>query len=297
MPRNLVLAVHGSAVPEAGAGIARLADSVRRLTGAPVTVGHLDHQTPFLPDVLADRPGAVVVPLLLGDGYHRTVDIPAVARSFDCAVTPGLSGEHAVTLALHDRLRAAERAAGGPADAVVVAGAGSSRPGGNDGTLRAVEQLALLLPVPVIAAYCSASAPRPAEAVALLRGRGFRRVAVATHLLAPGRFTRALAAVPDTWAVTEPIADHARVAGLVATRYATACRADRTTKAGAPASADRTAKAGSPASADRTAWANSTAEAGSSAGADSPAKAGSPAEADSPAKADPHGSVGARAAA
>ncbi|WP_406059140.1 sirohydrochlorin chelatase [Streptomyces sp. NBC_01077] len=220
MTRSLVLAVHGSPVPEAGATVARLADAVRRLTGTPVAVGHLDHQTPSLPYVLADRPGAVVVPLLLGDGYHRTVDIPAVARPFDCLVTRGLSGEHAVALALYDRLRAAERAAGGPADAVVVASAGSSRPGGNDGTLRAVHQLTLLLPVPVTAAYCSASAPAPAEAVALLHARGFRRVAVATHLLAPGRFTRALATVPDTWAVAEPIADHARVAGLVAARYA-----------------------------------------------------------------------------
>ncbi|MFB8082529.1 sirohydrochlorin chelatase [Streptomyces sp. NPDC056013] len=220
--RDLVIAVHGSAVPEAGATTARLADSVRALTGAPVAVGHLDHQTPSLPHALADRPGAVVVPLLLGDGYHRTVDIPAVARAFDCAVTRGLSGEHAVALALYDRLRDAERAAGGAADAVVVAGAGSSRPGGDDGTLAAVRQLGLLLPVPVTVAYCSASAPAPAEAVALLRARGFRRVAVATHLLAPGRFTRALAAVPGTWAVAAPIADHARVARLVAARYAEA---------------------------------------------------------------------------
>ncbi|MFV6030865.1 sirohydrochlorin chelatase [Streptomyces sp. NPDC056264] len=124
-----------------------------------------------------------------------------------------------MALALYDRLRDAERAAGGAADAVVVAGAGSSRPGGNDGTLAAVRQLGLLLPVPVTAAYCSASAPAPAEAVALLRARGFHRVAVATHLLAPGRFTRALAAVPGTWAVAAPIADHARVARLVAARY------------------------------------------------------------------------------
>ncbi|MEU3479126.1 hypothetical protein ACI2LO_16655 [Streptomyces sp. NPDC033754] len=76
---------------------------------APVAVGHLDHQQPSLPYVLADRPGAVVVPLLLGDGYQRTVDIPAVARRFDCAVTRGLGGELAVAVALYDRLRAAER--------------------------------------------------------------------------------------------------------------------------------------------------------------------------------------------
>ncbi|MGW6395139.1 sirohydrochlorin chelatase [Streptomyces sp. NPDC055103] len=101
---------------------------------------------PVIPFAMASAPeNGSLVPLLLGDGYHRTVDIPAVARHFDCTVTRGLSGEHAVALALYDRLRAAERTADGPADAVVVAGAGSSRPGGNDGTLTAVRQLGTLL--------------------------------------------------------------------------------------------------------------------------------------------------------
>ncbi|MFF9146183.1 sirohydrochlorin chelatase [Streptomyces sp. NPDC014861] len=217
--RELVLAAHGSAVPEAAATTARLAAAVRHLTGAPVTVAHLDHQLPSLPSVLAGRPGAVVVPLLLGDGYHRRVDVPAVARRFVCAVTPGLRGEHAVALALYERLRAAERAAGGPADAVVVAGAGSSRPGGNDGTLVAAEQLGRLLPVPVTVAYCSAASPAPADAVARARGDGFRRVAVAAHLLAPGRFSRALEDVPEAYAVSAPLADHPRLARLVAARY------------------------------------------------------------------------------
>ncbi|MFJ3903250.1 sirohydrochlorin chelatase [Streptomyces sp. NPDC090025] len=220
--RDLVLAVHGSAVPEAGATVARLADAAHRLTGAPVAVAHLDHQKPSLPYVLADRPGAVVVPLLLGDGYHRNVDIPSVARHFDCTVTSGLSGAHGVGLALYDRLRAAECAAGAPADAVVVAGAGSSRPGGNDGTRTAAEQLGRLVPVPVTTAYCSANgpgAPRVAEAVEALHAAGFRRVALAAHLLAPGRFTHALAAVPGVCAVSAPLADHARVAGVVAERY------------------------------------------------------------------------------
>ncbi|KAA6218120.1 hypothetical protein CP979_15220 [Streptomyces filamentosus] len=220
----LVLAVHGSAVPEAGAVVARLAEGVRGLTGVPVVVGHLDHQAPSLPSVLADRPGAVVVPLLLGDGYHRTVDVPAVARHFDCAVTPGLGGEPAVSLALYDRLRAAERAAGGPSDAVVVAGAGSSRPGGNDGTLAAAEQLGRLLPVPVTVAYCSAAGPAPAEAVARARADGFRRIAVAAHLLAPGRFGRALEGLTGTHAVSAPLADHPRLARLVAARYGAAVR-------------------------------------------------------------------------
>ncbi|MFI8514906.1 sirohydrochlorin chelatase [Streptomyces sp. NPDC085460] len=217
--RELVLAAHGSAVAEAAAATARLAGAVRRLTGAPVTVAYLDHRLPSLPAVLAGRPGAVVVPLLLGDGFHRTVDVPAVAGRFACSVTPGLRGERAVALALYERLRAAERAAGGPADAVVVAGAGSSRPGGNDGTLVAAEQLGRLLAVPVSVAYCSAVSPAPAEAVARARADGFRRVAVAAHLLAPGRFSRGLEALRDVCAVSAPLADHPRLARLVAARY------------------------------------------------------------------------------
>ncbi|MFF8809440.1 sirohydrochlorin chelatase [Streptomyces omiyaensis] len=224
MVREVVVVAHGSGLPEAATAVERLAAGVRALTPAPVTVAYLDHRTPSLPDVLAGRPGAVVVPLLLGDGYHRTVDVPAVARRFACVVTPSLAGEHAVSLALYDRLRSAERAAGAPADAVVVAGAGSSRPGGNDGTLAAAERLGLLLPVPVTVAYCSAASPSPEEAVARARAAGFRRVAVAAHLLAPGRFARALAALPDAHAVSAPLADHPRLARLVAARHEAAAR-------------------------------------------------------------------------
>ncbi|MFE5790940.1 sirohydrochlorin chelatase [Streptomyces sp. NPDC056503] len=220
--RELVLAAHGSAVPGAAAATARLAGAVRRLTGVPVTVAHLDHQVPSLPWVLAGRPGAVVVPLLLGDGYHRSVDVPAVAGRFDCLVTPGLGGESAVALALCERLREAERAAGAPADAVVVAGAGSSRAGGNGGTLAAAEELGRLVPVPVAVAFCSAASPSPAEAVARARAEGFRRVAVAAHLLAPGRFSRALEGLPGAHAVSAPLVDHPRLARLVAARYGAA---------------------------------------------------------------------------
>ncbi|MEU6126674.1 CbiX/SirB N-terminal domain-containing protein [Streptomyces sp. NPDC047123] len=219
--RPLVLAVHGSALPGAGRTLRRLADRVERLGGTRPVIGHLDHQSPSLADALRGCPGAVVVPLLLGDGYHRTVDIPAVVadRGAGCVLTEGLSGDPAVALALRDRLREAERHAGVRADAVVLAAAGSSRPGGNDGALAAARQLrALLADVPVRDAYCSAAAPSVPDAVARLRADGHRRVAVATHLLAPGRFTVALAAAGAD-AVAEPLADHPRLAGLVVRRY------------------------------------------------------------------------------
>ncbi|MDG4860168.1 CbiX/SirB N-terminal domain-containing protein [Streptomyces sp. T-3] len=237
---TLVLAVHGSAVPAAAATVGRLCDTVEALSGVRPVVGHLDIQRPSLGQALdhlaqAAREQAVVVPLLLGDGFHRTIDIPALVakpRPLPVSLTAGLAGEQGVALAMYGRLREAESlAGGGRADAVVVASAGSSREGGNDGARTALAQLHTLLEaergtLPVLPAYCSAAEPRVDETVARLRDAGYRRVAVATHLLAPGRFTRALAGV-GAWAVAEPLADHPRIARVVLRRYAEAVRPAR----------------------------------------------------------------------
>ncbi|ATL28416.1 Sirohydrochlorin ferrochelatase [Streptomyces formicae] len=217
--RPFVLAVHGSSLPTAAATLERLCDAVEDLGGIRPVVGHLDHQSPSLAEALSE--GAVVVPLLLGDGYHRTVDIPAVVegRGIGCLLARGLSGEPAIAVALRDRLREAEERAGVRADAVVLAAAGSSRAGGNDGARVAARQVRLLLPgVPVRVAYCSAAEPSVPEVVAGLRGAGHRRVVVATHLLAPGRFTVALSSAGAD-AVAAPLADHVGVARLVLRRY------------------------------------------------------------------------------
>ncbi|MFI5762146.1 sirohydrochlorin chelatase [Streptomyces sp. NPDC051563] len=227
----LVIAVHGSAVPEAAATIDRLVAAVEAISGVHALVGHLDVQRPSLAEVVREHPRAVVVPLLLGDGFHRRVDIPAVLEGTGCVLTEGLSGERDVARALYGRLREAERRRGPytRADAVVVAGAGSSRPGGNAGTEACAAQLSALLentddgasPVPTLPAYLTSAGPTVPEALAAFQAAGYRRIAVATHLLAPGRFTRALNA-SAAWTVSEPLADHPRLAGLVVDRYESA---------------------------------------------------------------------------
>lgn len=229
----LVLAVHGSAVPAAAATVRRLTAAVEALSGIRALVGHLDVQSPSLAEVVREHPRAVVVPLLLGDGYHRRVDIPAVLEGTGCVLTEGLCGEREIAHALRSRLRDAERRRGPytRADAVVVAGAGSSRPGGNAGTAACAAQLAALLeddrsgpdPVPVVPAYLTSAGPTVPEALAALRDAGHRRIAVAAHLLAPGRFTHALAG-SGAWTVSEPLADHPRVARLVLERYEASAR-------------------------------------------------------------------------
>ncbi|NEB82131.1 sirohydrochlorin chelatase, partial [Streptomyces sp. SID14478] len=161
---SLVLAVHGSALPAAGATVGRLCAAVEARLGERPAVGHLDHQIPSLKHALRrDRKDAaggptVVVPLLLGDGFHRTVDIPAVVAAHGgpgCVLTPSLSGAAEVDVALEARLTAAEAEAGGGVDALVFAAAGSSRPGGNGGALLAARRLAERRPgTPVVTAYC-----------------------------------------------------------------------------------------------------------------------------------------------
>jgi sirohydrochlorin ferrochelatase len=249
--RALVLAVHGSALPGAAHTIARLVDSVHSHCGVRPLVGHLDHQGPHLAETLAGRPGAVVVPLLLGSGYHGSVDIPAILAGTDAVLTPTLSGAPEIAHALLDRVHTAEasqaetatpmaqaaqaaawpsaapaRHSGG-ADAILLAAAGSSRPGGNAGAEQAARDLRELLgrergPVDLAVGYHSAATPSVHDALASLRALGHRRVLVAAHLLAPGRFTAALdTLVADgaAWAVTRPLADHPRVADLVTARY------------------------------------------------------------------------------
>ncbi|MFD3872204.1 sirohydrochlorin chelatase [Streptomyces sp. NPDC058623] len=72
--------------------------------------------------------------------------------------------------------------------------------------------------VPVAPAYLTSAGPTVPGALAALREAGHRRIAVAAHLPAPGRSTRALADV-GAWAVTDPPADHPRIARLVLDRY------------------------------------------------------------------------------
>ncbi|MEV0091378.1 sirohydrochlorin chelatase [Streptomyces sp. NPDC050738] len=238
VPPALVLAVHGSAAPAAAATVGRLARNVEGLCGVAPVIGHLDHEEPSLATALgraaeSGHTRAVVVPLLLGDGYHRTVDVPAVVEAagdgLDCVLTEGLSGEQDVALALYGRLREAECRAGERADAIVLAAAGSSRRGGNDGAKVAADQLRTLLddergPVPLVPAYCSAAEPTVPDAITVLRWAGHQRIVVVPHLLAPGRFTDALASSgADT--VADPVADHPRIARIVVARYESALRA------------------------------------------------------------------------
>ncbi|WP_199571686.1 sirohydrochlorin chelatase [Streptomyces murinus] len=216
----LVAVGHGSRGARHEETIGRLVDAVRRTRpGLRVETGWLDLVRPALGEVLAglDSP-AVLVPLLLGTGYHVRVDIPAViaaAPGIPARVARALGPHPLLADALCDRLTEAGRA---PGDAVVLAAAGSTDPGAEAATVRMARLLARRLDAPVVPSYLCAGSPTPAEAVAVLRRRGHARVAVARYLLAPGFFGDRAAAAGGC-VTAPPLGAHASVARLVLRRY------------------------------------------------------------------------------
>ena len=227
--RPLVLAAHGTA-NEAGRTVVE--DCARRageLVGARSHVGYVDVCVPDLAEVLADLPGAVVVPLFLASGYHVRHDVPAaVERSPGTVVTPALGASRAVVEALSSRVRAS---LGSPepvrerVDALVLASAGSTQERARAEVVDVADMLAEHEGVPVSVAYLSGPGPDRADACAGHRAAGLDRLAVATHLLAPGVFldrARRLGATCDVIGVGAELGTHPAVSTLVAARYTSA---------------------------------------------------------------------------
>ncbi|MEU7545494.1 sirohydrochlorin chelatase [Streptomyces sparsogenes] len=232
-PPTLVAVAHGSRDPEALRTVTALVDRVRALRpDLPVRLGHVELNHPLLADTLAALHGeAVLVPLLLGRGYHIKRDLPdaaAAAPHLSVRVAAPLGPHPLLAEALHARLAEAgwtpertpgEAPGGLSAAGVVLAAAGSrDRDSAADTARTAALLSARLGGVPVLPGYASATGPTVAEAVRALTGRGRGRIAVASYFAAPGRFaTQCAAAAPGIAAA--PLGDHAAVARLVVHRY------------------------------------------------------------------------------
>jgi sirohydrochlorin ferrochelatase len=237
-PPTLVAVAHGSRDPEALRTVTALVDRVRELRpDLPVRLGHVELNHPLLADTLAALDGeAVLVPLLLGRGYHVKRDLPdaiADAPHLSVRMAAPLGPHPLLAEALHARLTEAgwpsagpsAGTSGGPAGGlsgagVVLAAAGSrDRDSAADTARTAALLSARLGGVPVLPGYASAAAPTVAEAVRALTdmGRG-RRIAVASYFAAPGRFaTQCAAAAPGI--ASGPLGDHPAIARLVVHRY------------------------------------------------------------------------------
>ncbi|MFE7772723.1 sirohydrochlorin chelatase [Streptomyces sp. NPDC057445] len=230
----LVAVAHGSRDPRAVHTVTRLLDRVRELRpGLDVRLGHIELEEPLLPDALAGlsvpagrgEREAVLVPLLLGRGYHVKRDIPGAVADVPglrAAIAPPLGPHPLLVEALYGRLAEAGWRAdddGSRAAGVVLAAAGSRDPESAADARRAAAMLSERLGgVPVVPAYASAVSPSVPEAVRALSARGRHRIAVASYFTAPGRFASAAAAAAP-WLAAAPLGAHPALARLVLQRY------------------------------------------------------------------------------
>lgn len=221
----LLAVAHGSRDPAAADVVRALAGQVRRLAPVlDVRVAFLGHTEPSLPtELTAAGSNAVIVPLLLSSGYHLSTDISGVADVAGARVAAPLGPDELLLTALTARLAEAGVPDGTP---VVLAAAGSADPLAAADVRQQADLLADRLGVPVVAAFASTAAPSVQDAVAELRERTGRPVAVASYLLAPGQFQDQLADSGADW-LTEPLGGHPAVAGLVIDRYRKAMLANR----------------------------------------------------------------------
>jgi sirohydrochlorin ferrochelatase len=157
-----------------------------------------------------------VVPLLLGSAYHARVDIPAVIEESgarEVRIAEVLGPDPALLDVAAARLAVLGHAPGDPGLGVVLAGTGSSNQAAN----AVVHRLAARWPR-AVAAFATAS-PRVADAVAELRERGARRIAVASWFLAPGRLLDRVHDQAGGAPVAEALGAHPAIADVVLARY------------------------------------------------------------------------------
>ena len=178
MPDHVVLVAHGSRDPRSASVTRALARTVAAVRpGLDVRTAFLEHTSPSPASVLASLTGpAVVVPLLLTNAYHGSIDLPAQVSGFDCTITDTL-GSPALVDALVKRLPAE------PFDSLVLAAAGTRVASARAGVDEVAAALSARLNVPCHVAYAAGAVPSGAEAVRCLPGR----VGVASYFLAPGK--------------------------------------------------------------------------------------------------------------
>jgi sirohydrochlorin ferrochelatase len=223
----LVAVAHGSRDERSAATIRALVSQV-----AGARVAFLDLSRPLFTDVLGalateGHRAAVVVPLLLGGAYHARTDLPTLVsgapRELGVSVSAVLGGDPVLEEVALDRLAATGANLADPALGVVVAAVGSSYAPANEAVVRMTRRWQARHGFRTAAAFVggreSAGRPGVPEAVARLRARGARHIAVASWFLAPGLLPDRVAALAPGARVADPLGPDPRVAALVARRY------------------------------------------------------------------------------
>ena len=228
MKRPLVLAAHGTDSPAGRAVVEACAARAGELLGVPTRVGYVDVCGPTLSTALGVDQAPVVAPLFLASGYHVRHDVPrAVSERPGALVTAALGTSAAVIEALGSQLGEAlgQGAPRSRVDGVVLASAGSTQEAAREEVTEVAELLADRLRLPVRVGRLSGPGEGIAQVCDAYRSAGRPRVAVASHLLAPGVFldrARALGHRSGVVAVSDAVGSHPAISTLVAARYTSA---------------------------------------------------------------------------
>ncbi|MBB3156875.1 sirohydrochlorin ferrochelatase [Microbacterium proteolyticum] len=244
MTAVLIACAHGTRFEEGRVVIRALLDVLRETAPAGVEVheAYVDVHGPFVTDVVAAArertDDIVIVPLLLSTGYHTEVDLVEAAGGLPIARALGPHPVLAKILA--DRVRAT---GAGATDTVVLAAAGSTRPG----AVVDVERMAALMTDagvagPIVTAYAAASEPRIPDAVGAARTAGERTVA-ASYVLAPGHFSRVIEKA-EADLTSEPIGADPRLADIVWERWREAREGSAAASGAAPSTGWGTSRRG-----------------------------------------------------
>ncbi|MBS2962508.1 sirohydrochlorin chelatase [Actinocrinis puniceicyclus] len=258
----LLAVAHGTADPAGLAALDALLERVRFLRpGVLTALSFVSVARPRVDEELARLLAQgvtelVVVPLLLGSGYHVRHDLPRALRQASglpggraarIYQAPALGPDPMLAAVMQERLSAAHGTVFGTQ--VVLAAAGSADRRANADAVAMAGLLAERLGMPVRTGYVTTAEPSVSALLTRLARRG-RPVAVATYLLSPGEFSRriddsatlaALAALDvdrerrRRICVSEPLGAHDQVARLVLRRY-DAALAGPPARIGGPAS-------------------------------------------------------------
>ena len=233
----LVALAHGSRDPRSAATIKALVDEVKAMRpDLKVEAAFLELSRPTFQTVVdrlvrAGHDEIVVVPLLLTEAYHATVDVPqAIAEATQRH--PGLQVRATAVLGLEPRFlevldvrmrEALSVSRVRELDALVLAAAGSSDPLANQAVARLARVWGSRHKLPVKAAFASSAPPATGEAVRSFRVEGRRHIAVASLFLAPGFLpdrAAELAHEAGAVAVSAPLGAHPELARTILARYA-----------------------------------------------------------------------------
>jgi sirohydrochlorin ferrochelatase len=233
----LVAVAHGSRDPRSAATIDALLAVLReRHRDLDVRTAFLDLSAPRLADVLAaihdeGHPEVVVAPLLLGSAYHARVDVPgALSRAAQrhprlrVRVTDVLGPDPRLESAALHRLIQAGADPTDPSLGVVLAGAGSSHRPANLAVAAVARRWTRTTRWSgALAAFAAAARPDVPTAVAALRARGARHIALGSWFLAPGllpdRVTAAMRDAAPGALLAAPLGPDPFVADVIASRY------------------------------------------------------------------------------